>query len=214
MTFADRVDAGRQLAELLVDCGGRGDVVIAGLPRGGVVVAATVAAELGATLDAVLVRKLGFPGHPELAMGAIALWGAHVEVVRNEYVLRRGRVDPAVFDDVLRRELDVLRRRAAAWDVGAAPLRGRIAVLVDDGAATGATVRAAVAAVRRAAPAKVVVGLPVASESARADLAALADAVRCVLVPRRFGSVGSAYRDFAQVDDDIVWRTLSNARAD
>lgn len=211
--FTDREDAGRQLAGLLGDYRGRDDVVVAALPRGGVVVGAAVAEALGAPLDVVVVRKVSVPRHDEVAMGALAVWGKHTEVVRNADVIRQAGVDDAAFDTVCQRELDEARRRIAAWEVRPVPLAGRTVLLVDDGAATGATVRAAVAAVRRGNPEAVVVALPVASPSAYADLSAAADVIRCVRTPRRFGSVGAAYADFDQVADEDVGRALAAARS-
>ncbi|MEJ7707667.1 MAG: phosphoribosyltransferase family protein [Nocardioidaceae bacterium] len=157
--YADRDEAGRILAQQLigytVDCA---DVLVLGLPRGGAPVAAQVAATLGAALDVLVVRKLGLPGHAELAMGAIAGVGDSVEVIRNHTVLDQVPVAKAAFDDVYRREVNELRRRELAYRDGraAASIRGRMVIVVDDGLATGSTVRAAVAAVRhqQAGPAR------------------------------------------------------------
>ena len=211
--FTDRADAGRQLADILTDLRDRDDVVVAALPRGGVVVGAVLAAALGAPLGVVVVRKISVPRHPEVAMGALAVWGEHVEVVRNDDVLATVRIGEETFSASCHRELDEARRRIEEWRVHRVPVAGRQVVLVDDGAATGATVRAAVAAVRRGDPDRVVVALPVASANARIDLGSVADDVRCVLVPHRFGSVGAAYRDFAQVEDERVGRELAGARS-
>src|SRR4051794_23288048 len=212
--FADRRDAGRALGAALAErLGGARDVVVLGLPRGGVVVAAEVAAALGAALDLVAVRKLGLPWQPELAMGAIAAAGDAVEAVRPEKVLARANVDPAGFDEVRRRELVELRRgeRAYRGVWPPVPLVGRTVVVVDDGLATGATMRAAVAAVRRSRPARVLVAVPVGSPKACADLAAAVDDVVCLWAPESFSAVGQGYGDFGATSDDEVREALASA---
>src|SRR6266702_5548930 len=143
-SYADRGDAGRALAELLSHYTAQADVVVLGLPRGGVPVAARVATALGAPLDVLVVRKLGLPWQPELAMGAIAGVGDEVELIRNDPVLTRSRVSPRVFDSVYRRELLELRRREDSYRGGRPPaqIRGRTVILIDDGLATGSTMRA------------------------------------------------------------------------
>jgi putative phosphoribosyl transferase len=214
--FADRRDAGRALGAALAQrLGTPTDVVVLGLPRGGVVVAAEVAAVLGAALDLVAVRKLGLPWQPELAMGAIAAAGAAVETVRTEQVLARVDVDPAGFEAVRQRELAELRRREQAYRGvrPPVPLSGRTVVVVDDGLATGATMRAAVAAVRRSAPARVLVAVPVGSPHTCADLAAGVDDVVCLWAPSSFSSVGQGYGDFAATSDDEVRDALDAAAA-
>src|SRR3954470_7481620 len=176
--FAYRRDAGRALGAALAErVGEASGVVVLGLPRGGVVVAAEVAARLGADLDLVAVRKLGLSWQPELATGAIAAAGNVVEAVRTEQVLARVDVDPSSFEAVRQRELAELRRRERAYRGSRTPvpLTGRTVVVVDDGLATGATMRAAVAAVRRSRPARVVVAVPVGSPQTCADLAATVD---------------------------------------
>jgi putative phosphoribosyl transferase len=208
--FVDRVEAGRVLARLLTPYAGRPDVVVLGLPRGGVPVAAEVAAALDAPLDVLVVRKLGLPGDPELAMGAVAGVGPAVEVVRNEEVLAHRRVGEEAFEAVQRREMAVLREREAAYRAGrqAVPVAGRTVVLVDDGLATGATVAAAVAAVRHAGPARVVVAVPVGPATTCAVLREVADEVVCARTPRPFLAVGQAYRDFTPTSDEEVRRLL------
>ena len=148
--FAGRVEAGRELAGLLRDYAGRDDVVVLGLPRGGVPVAAEVAAVLGATLDVLVVRKLGVPYRPELAMGAIADVGDFVELIRNDTVVRHLRIADDDFDAVYRQESVELRRRVAAYRGDRAPtsISGRVVIIVDDGLATGSTMRAAVGRIR------------------------------------------------------------------
>ena len=207
--FADRRAAGRALGEHLA---GQGltDPLVLGLPRGGVVVAAEVAAALAAPLDVLVVRKLGLPGQPELAMGAIAAIGDVIQTVRVESVLAAVGVDAAVFEEVGRRELVELRRRESAYREDRLPVAvtARSVVLVDDGLATGATMHAAVVAVRAGAPAVVVVAVPVGSPRASAALEPLVDAVVCLVAPRSFRAVGQAYADFGQTTDDEVRAAL------
>lgn len=206
--FADRAAAGRALVERLAGDIGSGAIVL-GLPRGGVVVAAEVADRLGCELDLVAVRKLGLPGQPELAMGAVAALGDIVETVRTEHVLAAAGVGTDTFEAVRQAEVAELRRQEVAYR-GRRPdveLAGREVVLVDDGLATGATMRAALAVVRRRCPARVVVAVPVCAPSACDALDA--DAVVCVYRPERFRSVGQAYTDFAPTSDDAVRRAMA-----
>jgi putative phosphoribosyl transferase len=209
--YADRREAGRALAQALEAPEDRHDVVVLALPRGGVPVAAPVADALGAPLDVLLVRKLGLPGQPELAMGAIAGVGDRVEVVRNRRVLEAARVSEEAFDEVYQQEVDELRRRERAYrgDRAAVPVRDRTVLLVDDGLATGSTMRAAVAAVRRQQPARVVVAVPVAARETCEALLELADDVTCVWRPEPFYSVGQGYLDFRATTDDEVQSLLS-----
>ena len=213
--FADRRDAGRALGARLAGTLA-GDVVVLGLPRGGAVVAAGVAAALGAPLDVLLVRKLGLPGQPELAMGAVAAIGEAVETVRSEGVLAAAGVDEATFAGVRDRELAELRRREAAYrgNRPSVEVAGRTVVLVDDGLATGATVRAALRVLAARRPARSVVAVPVGSPAAVRDLRHLADEVVCLLAPPSLRAVGSAYGDFAQTSDDEVRRVLRDAAAE
>lgn len=215
--FTDRRAAGRALAAALtpdvVDPERAGDVAVLGLPRGGVPVAAEVATSLGAPLDVVVVRKLGLPGQPELAMGAVAGVGESVELVRNEEVLAHAAVSEADLESVREREVAELRRRETAYRGGRGGLgvRGRVVVLVDDGLATGSSMRAAVAAVRHQQPVRIVVAVPVGAADTCAGLAADVDAVVCLSQPVPFMAVGQAYDDFDQTDDDEVRRALGAA---
>lgn len=207
--FSDRRDAGRQLgARLLAVLGDSVDAVVLGLPRGGVLVAAEVAAALHGPLDALVVRKLPLPGRPELAMGAIA---AGV-VVRNDDVLRQHRPDPAAVAAVEAAEQVELARREHAYrgDRPLPRLAGRLVVVVDDGIATGATARAALRAVRAAGPALVVLAVPVAP--AHLDLRPDADLQVAIRTPSPFGSVSDHYVDFAPTTDEEVRDALDTGR--
>ena len=202
MPFQDRRDAGRQLGRRMAPFAGRG-VVVLGLPRGGVPVAAEVARAVGAPLDVVLVRKLGLPSRPELAMGAVGEDGV---LVVNDDVVRAGRVDRATFADVERRERAELDRRARQLrgDRARLPLEGRTAVVVDDGVATGATARAACAVARAHGAARVVLAVPVGSPHALRDIAPVVDEVVCLESPQRFSAVGQVYADFRPTEDEEV----------
>jgi predicted phosphoribosyltransferase len=210
--FADRTAAGRALAARLADRAGP-DVVVLGLPRGGVVVAAEVARALGGTLDVVLVRKIGVPWQPELAMGAIAAVDEDVETVREERVLARVAVNEEAFARAREREVAELRRREATYrpDRPATPLAGRPVIVVDDGLATGSTMRAAVAAVRRQRPARLTVAVPVASPFACKRIAAEVDEVVCLWAPASFSAVGQGYDDFRATTDEEVRAALDGA---
>jgi putative phosphoribosyl transferase len=210
--FSDRAEAGRALAARLADSAGP-DLVVLGLPRGGVVVAAEVARALGGTLDIVVVRKIGVPWQPELAMGAIAAVDEDVETVREERVLSRVDVDEAAFDRAREGEIVELRRRESAYRQGrpATPLAGRPVVVVDDGLATGSTMRAAVAAVRRQGPARLTIAVPVASPFACERIAGDVDDVICLWAPASFSAVGQGYDDFRATDDDEVREALARS---
>ena len=212
MAFRDRADAGRVLAGALAHLAGWDDVVVLALPRGGVPVAAEVARALGAPLDVLLVRKLGVPGHAELAMGAIATGGVRV---LNRSVTGPLDIRPEVVDEVAAREAAELERREQAYRPGRPPLdvAGRVVVVVDDGLATGSTMRAAVTALRAKGPARVVVAVPVGSRETCRDLAQEADEVVCAHSPAGFRSVGEWYDDFAQTTDDDI-RALLNEEDD
>jgi putative phosphoribosyl transferase len=212
-SYADREDAGRALAELLSRYAAQPGVVVLGLPRGGVPVAARVATALGAPLDVLVVRKLGLPWQPELAMGAIAGVGEEVQLIRNDPVLTRSHVSPRVFDAVYRRELLELRRREDSYRAGRPPaqIHDRTVILVDDGLATGSTMRAGVAAVRTQRPSRVVVAVPVGAAETCAALRNDVDEVVCALTPDRFTAVGQAYHNFTPTSDDEVRHLLAAA---
>ncbi|HEY3900045.1 MAG TPA: phosphoribosyltransferase family protein [Chthoniobacter sp.] len=209
--FHDRRDAGRQLAQKLLPFAGRNDVVVLGLARGGLPVAYEVAAALRAPLDVFIIRKLGHPQQPELAMGAIASGG--IRVLNREVLLRTDDADAVLahVTEVERRELE--RRESEYRGQRKAPaLAGKVAVVVDDGLATGASMRAAVQALRHAGIARVIVAVPVGSSSAIARLAGEADELVCLTVPTDFDAVGQVYRNFAQTTDAEV-RELLEAQA-
>jgi putative phosphoribosyl transferase len=212
--FADRRAAGRALAERLGEKPAEGTVVL-GLPRGGVVVAAEVAAALGAPLDVLVVRKIGLPWQPELAMGAVAAVGDAVETVRSEGIIVRTNVDPSTFEQVRQTELAELRRRESAYrgDRPPVPVAGRPVIVVDDGLATGATMRAAVTALRRQEPARITVAVPIGSPATCAELVKDVDEVVCLQTPRSFRAVGQGYADFTPTSDDEVREALVRARA-
>jgi putative phosphoribosyl transferase len=211
MLFRDRAQAGRRLAERLGHYVGRPDVVVLALPRGGVPVAAEVARALGAPLDVFLVRKLGFPGQEELAMGAIASGGSRV---LNRSLLERLHVPPQTVDAVASRELRELERRERAYRGTSPPpsLRGKTVILVDDGLATGASMRAAAAALRAQQPARIVVAVPVAASSSCEEFSDLVDEVICVETPEPFEAVGQWYDDFSQTSDEEVRELLDVSR--
>ena len=214
MRYADRQAAGSALGERLSAAPPRpGDTVVLGLPRGGVLVAAGVARALGAPLDVLVVRKLGLPWQPELAMGAIAAVGDAVETVRVESVLAAANVDAETFEAVRERELQELRRREEAYRGGRSPVAvtGRTVVVVDDGLATGATMRAAVVAVRRQRPRAVLAAVPIGSPTACSALADDVDELVCLAAPARFRAVGQAYADFSETPDAEVRAALARA---
>ena len=208
MRFHDRMDAGQRLAARLTEYAGRSDVLVLGLPRGGIPVAHEVAKALGAPLDVLLVRKLGVPGHPELAMGAIASGG--VEVLSRDLIRHLGIVD-AVVEQVAVRERQELARREVLYRGTRPPvvIRDRTVIVVDDGLATGSTMEAAILALRHQAPARIVVAAPVGAPDTCARLARVADAVVCVSMPEPFNAVGLWYEEFAQTTDDEVKQLLA-----
>jgi len=211
MRFHDRPEAGRILATLLAASADRRDVIVLGLPRGGVPVAYEIARALHAPLDVFLVRKLGVPGHPELAMGAIASSGVRV---LSDDILRQLAISAAEIDEVTRRERVELERRDLAYrgDRALPSLAGRTVILVDDGLATGATMEAAVRAARQSNPARIVVAAPVGAAETCARLSAIADDVVCAMTPEPFQAVGLWYDVFDQTSDQEVIDLLNRAR--
>lgn len=210
--FTDRAEAGRALAQRLVHHADSAGIVLA-LPRGGVPVAYEVARALRLPLDVFIVRKLGVPGQEEFAMGAVATGG--VRVMNERVVLGLG-IPDAVVDVVAAREGQELLRRERLYRGNRPPpdLEGRTAIVVDDGLATGSTMKAAVAALRRERAARIVVAVPVASEEACADLRDEADEVVCVATPEPFHAVGVWYADFRQTTDDEVIGLLERAASE
>jgi predicted phosphoribosyltransferase len=208
--FSDRHDAGRRLAGQLGRFVDRSDAIVLSLPRGGVPVGYEVAKAIHAPLDVFLVRKLGTPGHEELAMGALASGGLRV---MNRRVVEGLGISDAVIAAVVEREKRELARRETAYRRGRPPLEmsGRIVILVDDGLATGATMMAAADAVRQRGPEEVVVAVPVASQEAAAGLIGHADEVICLWTPHLFEAVGQFYLDFAQTTDEEVRELLEKA---
>jgi putative phosphoribosyl transferase len=210
--FRDRVEAGQRLAALLGAYAGRRDVIVLGLPRGGVPVAAEVAHALEAPLDVFVVRKLGVPGQEELAMGAIASGGVRVV---NEPVVGALGISRAELDRVAESESRELERRARAFRGGRPPhaVAGKTVIVVDDGLATGATMRAAVHALRILDPARIVVAVPVGAPQACHAMRADADEVVCAHAPASFTAVGLWYEDFPQTSDEEVHAALGKAVA-
>ena len=207
-TFSNRTEAGRLLAEKLVKYAGRADVIVLGLPRGGVPVAYEVAKRLGVPLDVFIVRKLGVPGFEELAVGAIASGGVRV---LNQDVMRALPNAEATIESITARETAELERREQSYRDGrpAPELRDRVVILVDDGLATGATMRAAVKALRHRGAAKIVVAVPVGPPDTCREFEEEADETICASVPEFFQAVGQYYEDFSQTSDDEVRELLA-----
>src|SRR5258705_4084225 len=201
--FVDRRDAGRVLASRLRSYANRGDVIVLALPRGGVPVAYEVASALGAPMDVFLVRKLGTPGHRELAMGARASGGVRV---LNDDVVRWYGIPEAAIERVAREEEQELQRRERAYrdDLPAPDLANRTVILIDDGLATGSTMRAAAQAMRLRHPSRVVIAVPVGAPQTCTELAAVADEVICARMPEPFSAVGQWYLNFNQTGDEEV----------
>jgi putative phosphoribosyl transferase len=210
--FRDRQEAGRFLAERLRDYANREDVIVLALPRGGVPVAFEVTKALHAPLDVFVVRKLGLPGQEELAMGAIASGGV---IVLNEELVRALQIPRAVIDMVAFEEQRELERREREYRDGRPPIdvRGRAVILVDDGLATGSSMRVAALALKKKDPAQIVVAVPVAPSSTCADLQNYVDQVVCAVTPEPFWGVGQWYQDFSQTTDEEVRELLRQAAA-
>jgi predicted phosphoribosyltransferase len=210
MTFQDRSDAGRRLAKALSEYKGRNAVVLA-LPRGGVPVAAEVAATLDAPLDLILVRKVGVPSQPELAMGAVVDGTAPI-VVRNEEVIELSGTTADEFDAACASELEEIERRRQLYigDRARAEITGQVVIVIDDGIATGATTRAALQAIRNRKPKELVLAVPVAPPDTITKLRGEVDALVCLETPELFGAIGYFYRDFRQVSDQEVVTILEH----
>jgi putative phosphoribosyl transferase len=208
LPYRDRLAAGRALAAQLKSSHHWQRPLVLGLPRGGVPVAAEVAAALDADLDVMIVRKIGLPWQPEVAMGAIASGGI---CIRNGPVIRATGVSDDDFLEVARQEREELKRRERRYrgDHPQPPMAGRTVILVDDGLATGSTMRAAIAAVRKLHPAEVVVAVPVGAADTVADLKGLAEEVVCLAIPEPFGAVGAFYDDFSPTRDEDVEAILA-----
>lgn len=206
-TYLDREDAGKKLAAALHKYQGHDDVVVFGLPRGGVPVAFEVARELEAPLEILVVRKIGVPGQPELAMGAVASGGV---VIRNEHVIRAVGIGPDRFDTAVEDARDELNEREATLRGKSlsVDLTGKTVIVVDDGMATGSTMRAAVEALRTMQPARIVIAVPVGAPEVVDQLGAIADEVVCLLTPRNLMAVGAWYRRFGQTTEMEVRRLL------
>jgi putative phosphoribosyl transferase len=210
MIFKDRIDAGRQLAARLKRYADRGDVLVLALPRGGVPVAYEVAKELKAPLEVFLVRKLGVPGHEELAMGAIASGGVRV---LNEDIVNYLRIPDEVIDAVAEREQRELERRERAYRDGRPPpdVKDHVVILIDDGLATGSTMRAAAESLRLQNPRRIVVAVPVSSREACEEFRSEVDEIVCAYTPEHFQGVGLWYEDFSQTSDEEVRDLLKRA---
>lgn len=210
--FHNRADAGRRLAGVLREYASRGDVIVLALPRGGVPVGVEVAQALGAPLDVFIVRKLGLPGHEELAMGAIASGG--VQVLNHDLIEQVG-IRPDRIEQVARRERLELERRERLYrgDRPFPDLTGKTVILVDDGLATGSTMRAAVEALRSKGPRRIVVAVPVAAPETCEAFRFLADEIVCAVTPEPFHAVGLWYEDFSETTDDEVHELLARVPA-
>jgi putative phosphoribosyl transferase len=213
MIYSNRSEAGKFLAVLLTSYADRADVLVLALPRGGVPVAFEVAKELRAPLDIFLVRKLGLPGHEEFAIGAIATGG--VRVLNDDVVDYLG-ISDDVIDSIAAKELRELERRERAYrgDRREPNVRGKTVVLVDDGLATGSTMRAAASALRQQAPARIVVAVPVSAPQTCDEYRMGVDEIICAATPERFYGVGRWYRDFSQTSDDEVRELLKRSRSE
>jgi putative phosphoribosyl transferase len=208
--FRDRVEAGQLLATKLGMYAGKPDVLVLGLPRGGVPVAFEVSGALDSPLEIFLVRKLGVPGHEELAMGAIASGGVRV---LNRDVIEMLHISSEVIEETTKRELQELGRRGEIYRGNSRPpeIRGRTAILVDDGLATGSTMSAAVYALRQQGPARTVVGVPLASAETCHEFRSEVDEIVCAVTPEPFYGVGMWYEDFSQTTDEEIQELLERA---
>ena len=211
MQFRDRADAGRFLAGELEHLRGRSDLIVLALPRGGVPVGYEIARALSAPLDVFVVRKLGVPGQTELAMGAVASGG--VRVLNEEVIGALGRYAPEAVERATRQETEELHRREEQYRGARSfpELTGKTVIVVDDGLATGATMRAAARAVRQRRPSRLIIAVPVAAESSCREMQAEADEVICAYMPEAFFGVGQFYENFSQTSDEEVRACLARA---
>jgi predicted phosphoribosyltransferase len=211
MIYKDRKDAGKQLAGKLTHYRDKPGVIVLGLPRGGVTVAYEIAGALRCPLDILIVRKIGFPGNPELAAGAISETGT---VVLNEDILSRYGVSREYLARETDRQKEEISRRVALYrgGEGVPPLAGKTVILVDDGVATGATVKAAISTLKQEKIARLVAALPVASQDAEREIAKMVDEWVCLQAPAWFEAVGQYYTDFTQVEDEDVVAILKHGR--
>lgn len=210
MNFRDRSDAGQQLASALSEYANKKNTLILALPRGGVPVAYEVAKKLNLPLDIFLVRKLGVPGQEELAMGAIAL--GDIEVLNND-IISYLHITRRAIDQVKEQELKVLNQRNRVYrgDRPLPDLKHKTVILIDDGVATGATLRAAITAIKRLGAEQLIIAVPVAPASFKTQFSSLVDKVVCLLTPEPFYAIGNWYQDFSQTEDDEVRKLLNNA---
>lgn len=210
--FIDRRDAGTQLAQRLKKYRGQKGVLVLALPRGGVVTGFEIARSLGIPLDVLIVRKIGFPGQPELAIGAVSETGA---VVLNESIISSYGVSEDYAKKEISRQKEEISRRVKRYRKGESisELEGKTIILVDDGVATGATVKAAIATLRKEKITKLILALPVGPPEAAAELKKMVDDFICLEVPAYFGAVGAFYADFTQVSDDEVVEMLERSVA-
>ena len=206
--FTDRYEAGAMLATVLSDYANRSDVIVLALPRGGVPVAYKISSALAVPLDVFIVRKLGVPGHEELAMGAIAMGNS---VVLNEEIVHQLNISKVTIEGVIQSEQEELKRRELLYRRHRhfPKLTDKNIILVDDGIATGATMRAAIQALRQYKPASIIVAVPVASIEACQEMEKLVDRLVCILKPKNFYAVGQWYQDFSQTSDDEVSALLN-----
>ena len=211
MKYLNRSEAGKVLAQQLKQYVNRDDVLVLALPRGGVPVAFEIASALHAKLDVFIVRKLGVPGHVELAMGAIAMGNV---VVLNEEIVKDLMISPAAINAVMAKEQQELQRRTRIFrgDIDLPKIKDQIVILVDDGIATGATMRAAIKALQQLNPARIIAAVPVADDSTCTQIESLVDKLICPLRPTSLCAVGAWYEDFSQTEDDEVHTLLNAAR--
>ncbi len=211
MIFRNRQEAGAMIAEKLMHYADKKDVIVIALPRGGVATGLEIAKRLNRPLDVIIVRKIGFPGQPELAIGAMAETGA---VVLNEEIISMGGVSKEyIYRESEEKKKEIERRKELyRGGAGIPEVKGKVVILVDDGVATGATMKSAISALKREKPERIVVALPVASVEAKKSIGAMVDEIVCLQAPPDFMAVGAYYEDFSQVTDDEVVEMLRRSR--